>query len=238
MHETDQVTNVTNPDSRKTNNIENDGENGTNVTTQTPSPNTNVTNADVIQHSTKEKLRSAPHVEDIGSEDENGDAIENSSQRKAIRNPDLQFEILNEVVNVCEDNYLNQFFNEFGDLINTNEDVNLTQPASQDQNTPPEVEESTQNVKPFETIPYIPSKEGSDVEFIPDPISSDEDYKDIPEEIKPEEWPKGMKYTKTTINHYRYIATDIEKSQKVAMGCGRRTVFPNEMYKRPMGWQE
>ena len=215
MHETDQVTNVTNPDSRKTNNIENDGENGTNATTQNPSPNTNVTNADVIRHSTKEKSRSAPHVEDIGSEDENEDAIENSSQRKAIRNPDLQFEILNEVVDACEDDYLNQFFNEFGDLINTNEDVNLMQLASQDQNTPPEVEESTQNVKPFETIPYIPSKEGSDVEFIPDPISSGEDYKDIPEEFKPEEWPKGMKYTKTMINRYRYIATDIEKVEKL-----------------------
>ena len=144
----------------------------------------------------RKNSRSALHVEDIGSEDENEDAIENSSQRKAIRNPDLQFEILKEVVDVCEDDYLNQFFNEFADLINTNEDVNLMQPASQDQNTPPEVEESTQNVKPFETIPYIPSKEGSDVEFIPDPILSDEDYKDIPEEFKPEERPKGMKYTR------------------------------------------
>ena len=44
---------------------------------------------------------------------------------------------------------------------------------------------------------------------------SDEDYKDIPEEFKPEEWPKGMKYTKTTIICYRYIATDIEKVKKL-----------------------
>ena len=185
------------------------------TTEQNPSPNTNVTNEDVVQGSTKENLCSTPHVEDIGSEDENEDAIENSSQRKAIRNPDLQFEILNEVVNACEDDYLNQFFNEFGDLINTNEDVNLTQPASQDQNTPPEVDESPENVKPFETIPYIPSKEGSDIEFIPDSILSDEDYKDIPEEFKPEEQPKGMKYTKTTINRYRYLANDIEKVKKL-----------------------
>ena len=51
-------------------------------------------------------------------------------------------------MDASEDNYLNQFFNVFGELIDMNEDVNLSQLASQDNYPVPDViDDSPEDVK-------------------------------------------------------------------------------------------
>ena len=118
-------------------------------------------------------------------------------------------------MDACEDNYLNQFFNAFGEMIDTSENVNLSQQSSQDNDPIPNIiEDASENIKPIDKILHVQSQEGSDVESAKDLISSGEHNKDMPDEFKHDERPKGMKYTKTSINYYKFLSMKIEHKDK------------------------